>query len=121
MYKTEIISNGSKWLGQGPDTLEDLYTMLKTYALDPDFEKYGNFFHYTTGKHFEVYHFHGNFACISHVFDIRTNDHEVIDKLLNLIFDNQGNAVYQAIKLNQNYTRKLYFDSEEKMKIAFKY
>lgn len=109
MYKTEIISNGSKFAGQDPDTLEDLYTMLKTYALDPDFEQYGNFFHYTTGKHFEVYHFHGNFACISHVFDIRTDDPEVIDRLLHLIFDNQENATYQAIKFKQKMKEKTLF------------
>src|SRR5574343_406883 len=121
MYKTEIVSNGSKFAGQELDTLEDLFAMLQTYALDPDFEKYGNFFHYTTGKHFEVYHFHGNFACISHVFDIRTNDPEVIDKLLNLIFDNQGNAVYQAIKFKHEIRRKLYFKNTEEMKTGMKW
>jgi hypothetical protein len=38
-----IISNGSKWAGEKPDTIDDLLNVLNKYTLDPNFEKYGNF------------------------------------------------------------------------------
>lgn len=39
----KIISNGSKWAGEQPDSIEQLIKVLEQYPLDPTFEKYGNF------------------------------------------------------------------------------
>ncbi len=40
---TNITSNGSKWAGETPDTIDDLLKVLASDPLDRVFEKYGNF------------------------------------------------------------------------------
>jgi hypothetical protein len=60
----EIISNGSKWLGEPPDTIETLLEVLGKNTLDP---KFGTF---VTYKHPGMLRVFGNFLTISHVFNI---------------------------------------------------
>ena len=63
----EITSNGSKWLGEPPDSVETLLGVLGSETLDPTFEHYGGFIYYIgEGK----LHAFGNFLTCSHVFDI---------------------------------------------------
>ena len=62
-----IISNGSKWAGEAPDSFEELIEVLEDNKLDPRFLNYGKFF-YKDGNDFIAW---GNFAKLSHVFDIR--------------------------------------------------
>lgn len=58
-----IKSNGSKFLGERPDTIEDLLIRLQTNTLDPRFSP---FIYNTT----EGVRFAGNFFDLSGVFDI---------------------------------------------------
>lgn len=63
-----VISNGSKWAGEAPDTVEKLIEVLKTETLNPLFEQYGNFVTKETGG---TLHIFGNFCTVSHVFNMR--------------------------------------------------
>lgn len=90
---TEIISNGSHMAGSGPSSIDDLKTALKEYALDRRFEMCGNF-HQDEG--FGVTRFFGNFFNLSHVFQIRTNDAELIASLVALIAANKQRPDYTS-------------------------
>lgn len=88
---TTIHSNGSKWNGQDPDDLDTLLKVLESHPLRacsirPDFE--------------EVVRlgvlFTGNFATVSHVFRIVTDDQVVIDKLRAAIAANRATPAYQT-------------------------
>ena len=113
----KIQSNGSKWAGDAPDSIETLLEVLSREPLDPRFEKYGNFFadvelrigiHVGRGKYVDgdlIYpeypnarRFFGNFANLSHVFTIDTDEPEVISKLVAAIRANQARPDYKAIK-----------------------
>jgi hypothetical protein len=97
---TTIISNGSKWNGQDPDSIETLFKVLDMFALDRTFEKYGNFVIIEpvseAGEHLvpNGVRFFGNFAEISHVFSIDTDDPELIERLTAAIRKNQQRADY---------------------------
>jgi hypothetical protein len=102
---TRIISNGSKWAGEAPDTIETLLRVLDTDILDKSFEKYGNFItkspKYAESFYAELgtnpantYNFFGNFRTVSHVFNIATDEIEVIKKLRKAIRANQKRPEY---------------------------
>ena len=103
-----IVSNGSKWAGQAPDSLDKLIEVLDQYPLDRTFEKYGNFIHKSVkwgrnGKGPSPYPdapnvvvFFGNFYGLSHVFNIHTDESEVIDRLTKAIRKNKKRADYQS-------------------------
>lgn len=85
---TKIISNGSKWAGEEPDSIEKLLEVMKTEPLDRTFEQYGDFcisMPNTDG----ALRFWGNFHAVSHVFSIETNDPEVIESLIGAIKANK--------------------------------
>ena len=98
---TEIVSNGSKWNGQEPDSIEKLIEVLKTHKLDSDMfmykfkvrrensepKKYTQCF---ITKEKGMYLFFGNFETLSHVFRIFTNDLTVISQLKTAIMLNEG-------------------------------
>ena len=88
MSRTEIISNGSKWMGEEPDTLEVLHARLATNKLE-DWSQWTYF------PETKVHLFHGNFIDISHVFAIETDDREIIEQLQTAIKLN-----FQRQKLN---------------------
>jgi hypothetical protein len=104
MTQTIIVSNGSKWLGEAPDTIETLLAVLAQEPLDHTFERYGNFITPLTEqtliapqRHPELLgltEFWGNFARVSHVFCIRTNDPAVIATLTAAIRQNQDRDDY---------------------------
>ena len=50
--KTIIHSNGSKWAGEKPDSVETLEKMIRTYPLDKRFENTGNFAYRKRGVFF---------------------------------------------------------------------
>lgn len=95
---TEIISNGSKWAGESPDTIEDLIEVLKSETLDPIFEEYGNFVnrtpHWIHKEAQEKYkgctQIFGNFFATSHVFNITTDDEDLISTIENIVRLNQN-------------------------------
>lgn len=109
-------SNGSKWAGEQPDSIETLIEVLGREPLDSRFEGYGDFAYQTpchadyddAGKiidgapmfpeHERVWAFFGNFANLSHVFDIVSNDPAVIEPLRAAIAANRASAAYAAAK-----------------------
>ena len=108
MDKTLILSNGSKWAGQEPDSIETLLGVLEKEPLDKTFEDYGNFFgrvhledfkkglnNKFASKWEDSMHFWGNFKNYSHVFSIYTFDQEIIVKLINAIEDNKQREDYK--------------------------
>lgn len=92
---THINSNGSKWAGQAPDSIETLIKVLNESPLDRVFEMYGNFIkdrddEYRPG----MVNFFGNFFTLSHVFNIDTDDAETIEALTSAIRANQQRSDY---------------------------
>ncbi len=120
-YLTHIDSNGSKFMGDAPDTIEQLLARMQAETLDPVFEEYGNFVSparkahrecseatgwkdvYTDAgpiypEHPDAMHFWGNFRTYSHVFSIYTDDPALIERLTAAIRANQATPAYQAAK-----------------------
>lgn len=89
----QIDSNGSRWYGQPPATLDELIQSLESHPLDPRFEKYGNFIDET--GHPGATNFFGNFYGVSHVFNITTDQPEIIERLTIAIRANQATPAYQ--------------------------
>jgi molybdopterin converting factor small subunit len=107
----KIISNGNKWAEtkpwlQEPETIEALKEMLKTQILDPTFEKCGNFINnnpqWLKEEAKELYKgcsvIFGNFQTYSHVFNIITDDKQLIAELQELINTNKNTLQYQEYK-----------------------
>lgn len=100
----EIISNGSKWAGQSPDTVGVLLEVLSKHTLDPRFEQYGNFVRadtpdiYIRDGHVQAipgaFRFFGNFIDVSHVFNIRTDEPAIIKALTDAIEANKRTQAY---------------------------
>lgn len=119
----EIRSNGSKWAGEQPDSIEMLLNVLESYTLDPCFEDFGNFateFKPTKGwnEKNEQYKgctsFFGNFSTLSHVFNIITNDNELIQKLTEVIRANQQTEAYKEARAEYIATNKVKEYSQNK-------
>jgi len=91
---TTIHSNGSKWAGEEPNSLETLFENLERYTLDSVFEDYGNFAHMVAGRAY----FFGNFADLSGVFRLDTNDPALIKRLTKAIRANQATPRYAEEK-----------------------
>lgn len=92
MSATTITSNGSKWHGEAPDSIDKLLEVLKENTLDPRFSEYGNFI-MAEGQ---TVRFFGNFLNLSHVFNIRTDDPVVIAKLTRAIRENLRRDNYRS-------------------------
>ena len=99
---TLICSNGSKWLGQRPDSIPVLLAAMDEHPLDRTFEAYGDF-GYALDAEIAVdlpgkgwMQFSGNFATVSHVFGIRTRDKKTITNLVAAIKRNKRRDDYQA-------------------------
>jgi hypothetical protein len=108
---TTIHSNGSGSVLP----IEALFERLKTEVLDPVFEKYGDFQYvphagvrtedggFADGdpiypNHPDAVTFFGNFLTYSHVFQIDTNDQELIERLSAAIAANKASAAYLAAR-----------------------
>jgi len=119
MTETIIESNGSKWGGETPDSIDKLIDVLSKHTLE---ERFFTWFE-TTGKYpekiqrfpiekitkasrFERYEgytlFFGNFETVSHVFRIYSNDPDVIEKLTKAIQNNDGWIKYYEKNLIEN-------------------
>lgn len=109
--RTIITSNGSRWLGEEPASIEELVELMGKEPLDISFEKYGNFImrnpqhavylgngkYKDTGPIFpgeDMTRFWGNFANLSHVFQIESSEPAVIELLTDAIRRNQKRADY---------------------------
>lgn len=101
-----VTSNGSKFFGEEHDTIEKLIVVLNNYTIEEFF-----FTKYICNRDEEgpiIYknmcpidflpngnvHFFGNFEKISHVFNIETNNIEIIEKLYTAIKKNKGWELY---------------------------
>jgi len=73
-----IISNGSKWAGEEPDSLETLLEVLRSETLDPRFEEYGSFVTRTNDGKVRIF---GNFLTVSHVFNIEGTEAELAEAI----------------------------------------
>jgi len=115
---TVITSNGSKWAGQSPDSIELLLEVLANNPLDRRFEAYGDFIYgldsehgYTTAELRAAavgwVSFHGNFFKLSHVFNIRSNDSKVIEQLTSAIRSNQKRPDYLSQHLPKRPAKAL--------------
>ena len=113
-----IISNGSKWAGEEPDSINELLSLLRREPLDPSFEAYGNFVHpalrarveydgcntvYVDGDPIypdapDAVRFFGNFFTTSHAFTIDTDEPAIIETLTAAIRANQATDVYVSAK-----------------------
>lgn len=87
-----IISNGSKWAGEPPDSVEKLLEVLAKYALDRRFEQFGGFI--TKDETDDSVRFFGNFFNLSHVFQIVTDEPEIIERLSAAIHANMERPDY---------------------------
>jgi len=102
----KIISNGSKFYGQEPDTIEILLDVLKKETLDPYWEKLGNFVDRNPNwlkkeakeKYKDCTVIFGNFSSVSHVFNIITDEEELIQKLEQAINNNKQTVEYQELR-----------------------
>lgn len=102
---TTIQSNGSKWAGDEPDSIETLLDVLANHPLDRTFEdeRFGNFViadpvNLRGDKLLPVggVSFFGNFLTLSHVFSIDSTDADVIARLTTAIRLNQQRPDYLA-------------------------
>lgn len=84
MSPTEIRTNGSTILSEMPDSIETLLDVLAHHPLNRTFERA---FIQNLGN--GTWRFHGNFLTISHVFDIRTDDPEIVKRLTEAILANR--------------------------------
>jgi hypothetical protein len=100
---TLALSSGSPFPGERRGVVADLVATLSAEPLDSTFENYGNFITadpvglddkplYPAG----FVNFWGNFVNVSHVFNIVTNEPEVIAELTRLIRANQATPAYLA-------------------------
>ena len=78
---TDIRSNGSKWAGQAPDDIGTLLDVLECHPLGGCFAPFVTAHPAVPGR----ITFHGNFATVSHVFRIETDDAKVIVALMTAI------------------------------------
>jgi hypothetical protein len=92
---TDIITNGSG----NAQPIETLFARLESDTLDPMFEAYGDFICYedrilAAG----AVQFWGNFSTYSHVFDVRTDDPDLIERLSSAIRRNQLTVAYKTLR-----------------------
>ena len=105
--KTEILSNGSKWAGESPDSIEKLIEVLNAETIEESFfvkyctnrhskakAEYTNFCPISKTDDGKYSHFFGNFENLSHVFRINSNENNVVESLTNAILNNKGWAKY---------------------------
>lgn len=85
---------GSKWAGDDPDTIEQLFDMLAREPLDPKFEQYGNFM-YLSEFNRGMVKFWGNFFAVSYHFDVETDDQALIERFMDAISANQCSEPYR--------------------------
>ena len=98
---TDIRSNGSRWAGEEPDTIESLLKTLAQEPLDRKFEAFGNFVTFEAelldgSRMTGMTSFFGNFYTVSHVFNIDTDDEAIIKPLTKAIKANQLRPDYLA-------------------------
>jgi hypothetical protein len=95
MSDLRIESNGSKWAGDSPDTVEQLLAVLDREPLNPSFEEYGNFYYFV--PELGRWRVWGNFYLLSHVFRIDGTP-EALAPIVEAIRRNQQRPDYLEAK-----------------------
>ena len=90
---TKIHSNGSKWLGQEPDSIDCLTEVMGRTPLDPTFAV--NLGGFSTKQADGSVHFFGNFVNVSHCFSIETDEPDTIARLRHAIASNARTNAYR--------------------------
>lgn len=92
---TQILWNGSKWLGEEPDSVEQLLEVLavSTLHMGYAFRCAADFEHHDRTNHGWVCFF-GNFLEVSHAFSIRTCDEALIARLRSAIETNCSSQAF---------------------------
>jgi len=110
---TTIISNG----GGNAQPIEALFERLESDTLDSTFEDFGNFVDLMAYEDGST-SFFGNFSTYSHVFNVRTDDSDLIDRLTVAIRRNQATASYKELRdervINDEAKRVRRIKAEEK-------
>ncbi len=88
---------------QSPESaIESLFKMLVTYTLEPDFERYGGFIdvnpQLVRGGYGDYTHIHGNFFDYSFVFNIETQDSDLVERFRDAIQVNMMTDKYIKAK-----------------------
>ena len=110
---TTIQSNGSRWAGEQPATINELFEVLETHALDRTFEAFGNFVMVEPISEHGVHlvpngvRFWGNFAELSHVFSVDTDDADLIERLTAAIRKNQQRPDYLSQRTYEEEQAKI--------------
>lgn len=110
---TIINSNGSKWAGEEPDTIDKLIEVLAIETIEEYFFKsfskktedgivWYQFCPIDKTEDEKRSYFFGNFEKLSHVFSIESDEVEVIEKLSNAIKSNKGWEKYWYKNLAPN-------------------
>lgn len=86
--KTTIVSNGSKMYGEPVEPIEELFRRLDTHPLEATFAPF------VFPSLHETVNFRGNFNTESAVFNISTNDGDVIERLKTAIAINMRRPDY---------------------------
>lgn len=109
-----------------PQAIEQLLRLLETEPLDPKFEDYGDFATINPLTTFgePLYPrgtvvFWGNFANISRVFEIASDDSEVCDRLFAAIKANKASAAYQAERRKLIEWREYWRDRSKQERLAY--
>ena len=89
---TRIVSNGSRWAGQSPLEIDALLKVLKEHPLNAQFAPF-----ITKSEIDPSQQFNGNFVTLSHVFNIHTNDPELIETLTAAIHENMQRSDYRPL------------------------
>ena len=89
-----IMSNGSKWAGEEPDSVETLLEVLRSETLDPRFEEHGSITTRTSHGRVRIF---GNFLTLSHVFNIEGTEEELAEII----------EAIEANKQSEGYKRAL--------------
>jgi len=115
---TTIHSNGSRWYGQAPATIDELIVVLSTHEIEkywfapynanqygkPNWTNHCPISVLENGNH----EFFGNFSELSHVFRIETNEPEVIQALADAIQANEGWKKYYKLLLVDSDGNKIF-------------
>ena len=98
----EIISNGSKWAGEAPDSVDTLLQVLRGHPLDhrlAPFVIHAATLRFLSAgdalKYANCVRFAGNFVTVSHVFHIYTDEPLIIDALADAIHANMKTEAYK--------------------------
>lgn len=116
--RTIIVSNGGGYTMEGPEGIDHLLARLESEVLDPRFEQFGNFI-VTEDSALEEgqTQFFGNFVTYSHVFDIRSDDPDVVARLTAAIRANQQTPAYLAA-LEDEQERRGYWSARDAAEAA---